>query len=128
VKTIFTMYDDVLMEIPEVPDFVWPTFSSKNFPPCCGAGGGWGEKLVPDSLIGINISPACFVHDWMYEYAPKDHDTFDQANSMMYRNILAIIAVKGKCLSILELVTVVKEAGIYYEAICTFGGIFFFKE
>jgi len=24
-KTIFTIHDDVLMEIPEVPDFVWPS-------------------------------------------------------------------------------------------------------
>jgi hypothetical protein len=34
--------------------------------PFCGCGSGWTNGLVPDSVYGVNISYACFVHDRNY--------------------------------------------------------------
>ena len=39
----------------------------------CGREGA-ENRLVPDSILGLDISPACRVHDWMYEDAQEETD------------------------------------------------------
>lgn len=74
----------------------------------CGAGDGLGEKIVPDSILGLNITPACAVHDkdWSPEWNPnilaalqlseaeKNHkllEIFHNSNWWLHENILIII-------------------------------------
>lgn len=36
---------------------------------CNGCGpGSWRLDMIPDSILGLDISAACNVHDWMYEW------------------------------------------------------------
>lgn len=39
----------------------------------CGREGA-ENRFVPDSILGLDISPACRVHDWMYEDAQEETD------------------------------------------------------
>jgi hypothetical protein len=32
----------------------------------CGPGAGWAEKLVPDTVWGLSITPSCAIHDYQY--------------------------------------------------------------
>jgi len=66
-----------------------------EFPPCCGAGRGLQEWLVPDTIWGLRISAACQVHDDMFELGDASWDGFHQANGVFIRNIFAIIEAKS---------------------------------
>jgi len=60
---------------------------------CCGAGEGWGEMLVPETILGLRISAACHIHDHSWEVATEED--FDQTNEMFLHNIMAIIRAKS---------------------------------
>ena len=98
-----------------VPEDVYPLFPStkytyETFPVnYCGAGNGFGEKIVPDFIFGlsrflrifgldfsIKISPACFVHDSDYESAPPEWQEFYDANDRLHENIEHIIEKKAR--------------------------------
>ena len=59
----------------------------------CGRAG-IEEKLVPDTIWGLDISPVCRVHDWMY----SDADTLDDeefADGVFAANLVAYIRQKS---------------------------------
>ena len=37
----------------------------------CGPGGA-GDKLVPDTMYGLDVSNACRIHDWYYRFYPEN--------------------------------------------------------
>ena len=83
-----------------VPTFIkdndlWPyQLPLQSWPSFCGAGEGLGDYIVPDHICGINISPACFIHDC--EYAVNDHNwmAFYSANDRLRKNIKSIVDTK----------------------------------
>ena len=64
--------------------------SLDEFPAFCGAGSGFGEKVVPDSLLGIRMAPACFFHDICFSIGESWAD-FHYANGAFRHNLLALI-------------------------------------
>ena len=46
----------------------------------CGRDGA-ENRLVPDSILGLDISPACRVHDWMYTDAQEANCEQDALNA-----------------------------------------------
>lgn len=58
----------------------------------CGPGG-WGDLLVPDKILGLDIQPACSIHDYYYRHW---HDASEDARYMADRvfkfNMLRILA------------------------------------
>lgn len=58
----------------------------------CGPGG-WGDLLVPDSILGLDVKPACQIHDYYYRHW---HDSSEDARFMADRvfkfNMLRILA------------------------------------
>jgi hypothetical protein len=34
----------------------------------CGPGSGWKEEIIPDTILGICITPACVIHDVEYHF------------------------------------------------------------
>ena len=65
-----------------------------------GATNGCGREgiesvLVPDTIWGLDISPVCRVHDWMY----ADADTTDEENyadAIFGANLISLIKQKTK--------------------------------
>ena len=101
-------------------DYEPPTLEYKKFPDCCGAGEGWQQEIVPDSLFGICFSPACHIHDDCYDKGEATWADFHQSNGMFFRNILAIIKHVG---NILNYFPALIAAGDYFLAVDTVGAI-----
>ena len=73
----------------------WPDGPLDKFQPCCGAGHGLGERLVPESVFGVRITPACYIHDHCWALAEPSWADFHAANSIFLHNMLAIIQTRS---------------------------------
>ena len=85
---------------------------------CDGCGTGWNEPIVPDTIYGLSVKPACCVHDWEFMQGGLYSD-FEAANWRFFQNLLALInSVKAwwypKALAR-------RRALLYYEAVERFG-------
>ena len=46
----------------------WRSTKAEKRIVCNGCGPkGWKGKIVPDTMWGLSVTPACNAHDWMYE-------------------------------------------------------------
>lgn len=95
-NTIQERFDGVNLVRP-LGDFRWCHPAFDGFPACCGAGtaGTIGNDIVPESILGMKVSPACFVHDWMFNKAPRTWANFHYANSVFLVNLLEINRARG---------------------------------
>lgn len=51
---------------------------------------GWKEKIVPDTIYGLNVTSACLPHDWAYEFETTlDGKIF--ADHTLYDNLIVLI-------------------------------------
>lgn len=57
---------------------------------CCNACGaqGWKVDIVPDNILGVDISEACNIHDWMYREAV---DTRKECDRIFRRNMTRLV-------------------------------------
>jgi hypothetical protein len=55
----------------------------------CGPGK-WGDYVIPDRLLGLDVSMACKIHDRMYEFAENQYDKL-KADSYFLSNLVFII-------------------------------------
>ncbi len=118
-KTKHICLQGVALEVPEGYDP--PTSVLTEFPNCCGAGKGFGEKVIPETIWGLCISAACHIHDYSWEVAAATETDFKQSNSMFLRNIKNIIITKSangftRALRNIRAMTyyvAVEEVGIY---------------
>lgn len=60
----------------------------------CGRAG-LENILVPDTIYGLDISPVCRVHDYMYMHADSQADE-DYADAIFGANLISIIQQKTK--------------------------------
>ncbi len=88
----------------------------------CGPGG-IGDLLIPDRVYGLNIKPACEIHDWMYTIY-NDEFGFEIANQIFLDNMIRInnAATKNRLLKYLRTRRILK----YYRAVRYFGRLFFY--
>lgn len=89
-----TIFDGVHLLVPILDDGDFLEFPHKNFDTFdtyCGPGTGLADSLVPDDIYGIKISPACYLHDVMWEMAEGTWRDFHYSNSVFFHNILRII-------------------------------------
>lgn len=90
----------------------------KNFR--CGPGRGILEMLVPETIWGLCVTPACAVHDFMYREGPATDDGKEEADLVFLNNMVRIIEAhtKNRWLLCLRL----RRARLYYEMVRRFGG------
>jgi hypothetical protein len=81
----------------------------------CGPGG-WGDWLVPDTIIGVDIQPACEGHDWMYYWGISKEDK-DIADLCLLWNGTWIIISRHGLLDIIRL----RHMMTYFQAVSTLG-------
>lgn len=58
----------------------------------CGAGSGIGDLLVPETIYGVRVTPACFVHDKMFEQGLPSMVDFLVCNSVFITNLIALVS------------------------------------
>lgn len=93
----------------------------------CGPGRGVLEKLVPDTwFIGwplvrpLKITPACAIHDYMYEQGPSELWWKDQADRVFLNNMIRMIEAENSWFPVFILR--MRKARVYYQAVKYFGG------
>lgn len=55
----------------------------------CGPGSGWKEKIIPDTILGVCITPACNIHDVEYYFGDTSEDK-EEADLNLIHNALLI--------------------------------------
>ena len=88
----------------------------------CGPGGA-GDRLIPDTVYGLSVKPACAIHDWMYTIF-NDEAGFKLSNSLFLDNMTRInkSATKNSVIRFLRSRRIVK----YYLAVKDFGRLFYY--
>lgn len=54
----------------------------------------WKFDLIPDSFIGVDVSPACDIHDWMYVEGKTEEDRL-KADKVFLRNLRTLVRRRG---------------------------------
>ena len=63
----------------------------ESFPDACGPGQGIGELVVPEKLLGLRVTPACWIHDLSWSVARPFYDDYVQSNSVFLANMVSLI-------------------------------------
>jgi len=91
----------------------------------CGPGG-IGDWLVPDTIYGLSIKPACQIHDWYYRFQRGDsEEDRKKADKIFLTNMLQIVNERGNFL-IKKLRR--RRAKTYYKAVRWLGAAAYFSE
>lgn len=93
----------------------------------CGPGRGALELLVPDVwyfgwplVKPIRITPACSIHDYMYEQGPSEIWWKDKADRVFLNNMIRLIEAFPAWPPIIKIRF--RKAQAYYRAVKLFGG------
>ena len=89
----------------------------------CGPGG-IGDYIIPDTMYGLNVKPACTVHDWQYCWGVTLDDKIN-ADLNLRDNLVRLIKAQDS-FGFLENLRL-RRARTYYEAVKNFGGPSFWK-
>ena len=91
--TTTTTFDGIRFVVP-AEGFQWPHPTFAGFPTYCGAGD-TGDRFIPDTIWGVSISPACFIHDQMWTLAEASWADFHMSNAILFVNLAAIIQARS---------------------------------
>ncbi len=100
-------------------DIEFPSMFLADYASYCGAGKGFGDVIVPETMWGLTITIACYVHDQMWEMCAPTWEAFHFSNSVFLRNILACINNQSKSSMLKRLRNY--RAVTYYNAVDAFG-------
>ena len=84
---------------------------------CDGCGSGWTAGLVPDHLLGLDISECCHIHDYTYSTSEATIKAKESADRAFLNNMLRVVMSENKMQTARRLL-----AWDYYQAVCMFGG------
>ena len=84
------IFNDVSLRAPE-------GFLNSNYPNTgkCGPGYGLIEKLVPDSILGLNITIICAIHDYCYFITNTEEEKIE-ADIELFANGFRLIKNKSR--------------------------------
>ena len=106
------------------PDYwTFPARALNEIANGCGAGK-LGDLLVPDTVYGLSIRPACRVHDFMYHFG-ADLEDKEEADRVFMNNMIRIVNAAGgfRWLRWLRL----RRCRKYYFAVACLGGPAFWR-
>ena len=85
---------------------------------------GWKLNFLSDYLFGLNIAPACDIHDWMYAFGETEEER-NEADRVFRNNMLRIIgyAAGPWLLQFFRR----RKAKHYYLLVHDFGSVFYWE-
>jgi hypothetical protein len=106
-------YDPDCLEFKQNHPFEWATFS-------CGPGD-FGDYLVPDKILGVDVTEACRIHDFQYGLFSQVSSEEDRARAdrIFLNNMLRIVRHHSKGKWRLRARQVI--AYVYYKSVRKFG-------
>lgn len=89
----FFAEDGQVLELIGPEDIVFPSYKLEYYETItsCGAGEGFGDRLVPDCIIAVRITLACYIHDIMWAMAEPSWEEFHMSNSVFLSNTITLI-------------------------------------
>ena len=96
-----------------------------DFPDCCGAGEGLGEKAIPETMWGLRVSPACWFHDEDFAEVEPTAEALKGANFRLFVNASSLIIYRSK--SVILRHWRLYWAAKYFSAVQTAGAATFWK-
>ena len=114
-----------ILSVPEFLAPIWPyDLRPEEWPTFCGGGEGIGDRIVPDTIHGVSISPAGLVHDIDFAVLPKTFPSFMAANGRFFLNSAALIMASD--LTTWKMIRALNRAmTAYLVAVSTVGVLFF---
>lgn len=113
--------DKAILSAPAWIEKLWPSdFPSEKWPTFCGAGNGFGDKIVPDKIHNVSISPECFIHDIGWATSADTIREFLAENWWLAVNIGAQILASELSWWLKEL-AVLRAWVVYFMAVSTIG-------
>ncbi len=104
------------------PEGYWNLSEAEQYEISNGCGPAKATSLVPDSILGISLTPACDIHDYTYTN-PQSMEKRKLADDLFLENMRRLLNqdLKSPALKFFGL------AGIqfYYLAVRLFGGFYF---
>ena len=88
----------------------------------CGSGR-FGSFIVPDRILGLKITSACNIHDYMYQVGESLEDK-KEADRVFLNNMTRLVDEYGGFFKRVRLKLIRK----YYQAVKYFGGPSFWKD
>lgn len=73
------------------PSLVYEQWRPEVLGSYCGAGTGIGDLIVPETVWGLYVTLACYIHDDMWEHAEPTRSDFEQSNEILRYNVSSII-------------------------------------
>ena len=82
---------------PNHPWMIFPSNDPNDYDGCCGAGetGSWTERAVPECILGLRVSIACYVHDCWWAQCERNLSEFRQSNGVFKDNMMELNRVFG---------------------------------
>ena len=82
---------------PNHPWMIFPSNDPNDYDGCCGAGetGSWTERAVPECILGLRVSIACYVHDCWWAQCERNLSEFRQSNGIFKDNMMELNRVFG---------------------------------
>jgi len=87
-----------------------------------GCGPARATELVPNSILGVNLKPACDIHDYTYAQPSSMRDRKD-ADDLFLVNMHKLMNQKLRSVPMRFIGTI--TIGLYYLAVRLFGGPYF---
>jgi len=124
-RTKITTLDGVPFVTPD--PFGFPFDHIGECPPCCGAGNGFGERIVPETFLLLRVSIVCYIHDECWEIAAPTWEDFHQSNAMLMTNALTLIRRATPILPFIVTPLRVYRAATYYNFVDFLGAPIFWE-
>lgn len=105
------------------PTAYWRLPESERSRTGCGPGR-LGDLLVPDTVWGLSVKPACSIHDFMYQIGEVEADR-EIADRVLLNNCVRLIGAKRSIWVIRRLR--LRRARTYYQFVRSFGGPAFWR-
>lgn len=92
----------------------------------CGPGRGILERIVPETVYGLCITPACAIHDFMYKVGPPTGEGKQEADTVFLNNMVRIVEANTTKLPLLYLR--LWRVRTYYIMVSRFGGVAYWHD
>lgn len=97
IETTIIRYVGCNIEVPEFLAPLWPyELPIDKWPTFCGAGDGWGDRAVPDSICGVRIACICYEHDISWAITDGSFSEFMKSNLRLYCNARSLVLPRVK--------------------------------
>ena len=128
VTNIFSTKRSVLIPIVHPVEVFIRERVLENYSSFCGAGSGLGDLIVPETIFGVRVSPACFVHDQMFDKAKPLQMDLLVSNAVFMTNLNSLIVQMSRMSKFNPLYHLrMYRMTTYFDAVNTIGSEIFWK-